>query len=42
MPNRLRITLGQYSDKGPKAENEDFYGAITPDPPLLDARRFNG
>jgi serine/threonine protein phosphatase PrpC len=38
MSNRLRITLGQYSDKGPKAENEDFYGAITPDPPLLDAK----
>ena len=38
MPNRLRITLGQYSHRGPKAENEDFYAAITPGPPLLDSK----
>lgn len=38
MPNRLRITLGQYSHQGPKAENEDFYAATTPAPPLLDSK----
>ena len=35
MASDLAITIGQYSDKGAKAENQDFYGAIIPDGPAL-------
>lgn len=35
MTAKLQITIGQYSDKGIKTDNQDFYGAILPDEPLL-------
>ncbi|MEE2953478.1 MAG: bifunctional protein-serine/threonine kinase/phosphatase [Pseudomonadota bacterium] len=35
MASELAITIGQYSDKGAKAENQDFHGAIIPDGPAL-------
>lgn len=38
MSRRLSITLGQYSDKGRKAVNQDFHGACIPDAPLLDTK----
>ncbi|MDB5614408.1 MAG: bifunctional protein-serine/threonine kinase/phosphatase [Devosia sp.] len=31
----LTVSLGQYSDKGRKAANQDFHGALIPEPPLL-------
>jgi serine/threonine protein kinase len=35
MPRELRISIGQHSDKGRKATNQDFHGALTPTEPLL-------
>lgn len=35
MTDKLHITLAQSSDKGPKEQNEDFYGAYLPDDSLL-------
>lgn len=35
MPRDLKITLGQYSDKGRKSTNQDFHGALIPEQPLL-------
>src|SRR3569832_1104205 len=35
MPAELRISLGQYSDKGRKPTNQDFHGALIPTEPLL-------
>ncbi|HLJ01540.1 MAG TPA: bifunctional protein-serine/threonine kinase/phosphatase [Bradyrhizobium sp.] len=35
MPGELRISLGQCSDKGRKAANQDFHGALIPTEPLL-------
>lgn len=35
MPTGLQIALGQYSDRGRKEINQDFYGALLPDEPLL-------
>jgi serine/threonine protein phosphatase PrpC len=35
MPAELRISLGQCSDKGRKAANQDFHGALIPTEPLL-------
>jgi len=35
MASDLAITIGQYSDKGAKAENQDFHGAIIPGGPAL-------
>ncbi|WP_036249477.1 bifunctional protein-serine/threonine kinase/phosphatase [Methylobacter sp. BBA5.1] len=32
---KLRISLGHASDKGIKADNEDFYGALVPEEPQL-------
>lgn len=34
----LSISLGQYSDKGRKAVNQDFHGAYTPREPQLSAK----
>lgn len=30
------ISIGQYSDRGVKAENQDSYGVLVPDPPAID------
>lgn len=38
MPNPLRISLGQYSDKGRKPSNQDFHGAYIPVEPQLSAK----
>ncbi|MGY4830665.1 protein kinase domain-containing protein [Sphaerotilaceae bacterium SBD11-9] len=34
----LRVSLGQHSDKGRKAINQDFHGASTPQPALLGSK----
>ena len=34
-PDRLTVTVGQYSCAGAKPENQDFYGCILPDGDLL-------
>ena len=36
--SQLIITIGQSSDKGVKAENEDSYGVYTPRDSLLDSK----
>lgn len=36
--NKLEIRIGQFSERGGKPVNQDFYGAMLPDPPLLDAK----
>jgi serine/threonine protein phosphatase PrpC len=38
MPRELQISIGQYSDKGRKAANQDFHGALIPDQPLLNSK----
>ena len=38
MPAELRISLGQCSDKGRKAANQDFHGALIPTEPLLSLK----
>ena len=38
MPNQLQLSLGQWSDKGRKAVNQDFHGALIPDQPLLNTK----
>src|SRR5262245_6132500 len=38
MPRELRISVGQYSDKGRKETNQDFHGVLTPDEPLLSSK----
>jgi len=38
MPHQLQISVGQYSDKGRKEVNQDFFGALIPDAPLLDLK----
>jgi serine/threonine protein kinase len=38
MSTRLKVSLGQSSDKGIKQRNEDFYGAYLPDDPTLDSK----
>jgi serine/threonine protein phosphatase PrpC len=35
MPRELRVSVGQYSDKGRKPINQDFHGALIPNEPLL-------
>jgi len=35
MTSQLSISIGQYSDKGFKPENQDFYGVIIPQEPLI-------
>ena len=34
----LQVALGQYSDRGRKAENQDFYGACLPKMPVLQSK----
>ena len=38
MPNQLSISVGQYSDKGRKAENQDFHGVMIPTEPKLSTK----
>jgi len=38
MSGRLKISLGQYSDKGRKDSNQDFHGACIPEEPQLSAK----
>lgn len=38
MPSPLKISVGQYSDKGRKELNQDFYGVYIPPEPLLSAK----
>ncbi|MCH9698135.1 MAG: bifunctional protein-serine/threonine kinase/phosphatase [Gammaproteobacteria bacterium] len=38
MSDQLTITVGQSSDKGTKAVNQDFYGALIPQQPQLDMK----
>ena len=38
MPAQLQVTIGQYSDKGRKATNQDFHGACLPREPALNAK----
>jgi len=38
MPGELRITVGQYSDRGRKETNQDFHGALVPKEPLLNMK----
>lgn len=38
MNARLRVSIGQHSDKGRKPVNQDFYGAISPDEPDLSLK----
>ncbi len=38
MPRRLKISIGQYSDKGRKETNQDFHGACIPQEPLLSSK----
>ncbi|MBR1123043.1 bifunctional protein-serine/threonine kinase/phosphatase [Bradyrhizobium lablabi] len=35
MPRALKISVGQFSDKGAKETNQDFHGVLIPDEPLL-------
>ncbi|HMN73025.1 MAG TPA: bifunctional protein-serine/threonine kinase/phosphatase [Rhodoblastus sp.] len=35
MSGKLRVAIGQYSDRGHKEVNQDFYGALTPEEPDL-------
>lgn len=34
----LAISIGQFSDKGRKSANQDFYGALIPEQPMLDLK----
>ena len=36
--NKLEIRIGQFSERGGKPVNQDFYGAMLPDPPLLHTK----
>ena len=38
MTQTLKISIGQCSDKGHKAVNQDFHGALTPEEPLLSSK----
>jgi serine/threonine protein phosphatase PrpC len=38
MPNQLKISIGQQSDKGRKEINQDFHGAYIPKEPLLSSK----
>ncbi|ANJ66577.1 protein kinase [Halothiobacillus diazotrophicus] len=38
MSNTLKISAGQYSDKGRKDINQDFHGLVVPKEPLLGAK----
>jgi serine/threonine protein kinase/serine/threonine protein phosphatase PrpC len=38
MARQLKITVGQYSDKGRKAINQDFHGVYIPEQPALSSK----
>src|SRR5215204_4763321 len=38
MPNELKISVGQHSDKGRKEINQDFHGVLIPKEPLLSLK----
>ncbi len=38
MSNQLKISVGQYSDKGRKKINQDFHGVYTPEEPQLTSK----
>src|SRR6202046_3159915 len=38
MPRQLQITVGQFSDRGRKAANQDFHGVLIPNEPLLSSK----
>ena len=38
MPRELKISVGQYSDKGRKEINQDFHGVLIPSEPLLSLK----
>jgi serine/threonine protein phosphatase PrpC len=38
MPKSLKITTGQYSDKGLKETNQDFHGIVVPAEPQLSSK----
>ncbi|MBV1787490.1 bifunctional protein-serine/threonine kinase/phosphatase [Marinobacterium sp. D7] len=38
MSNQLKLSIGQYSDKGRKALNQDFHGALIPKEPQLSLK----
>src|SRR6187402_3301876 len=38
MSGHLKISLGQYSDKGRKESNQDFHGACIPEEPQLSSK----
>ncbi len=38
MSEKLSITIGQYSDRGQKEENQDFYGTMMPEEPQLTSK----
>ena len=38
MARELKVSIGQHSDKGRKAINQDFHGALFPEQPLLGSK----
>ena len=38
MARQLRLSIGQFSDKGRKQTNQDFYGALIPEQPALGSK----
>src|SRR5215211_1878189 len=38
MPRALKMSVGQFSDKGRKEINQDFHGVLIPDEPLLSLK----
>ncbi|HQS58325.1 MAG: protein kinase [Gallionellales bacterium 35-53-114] len=38
MSTQLKVSVGQYSDKGRKETNQDFHGALIPPDPLLTSK----
>jgi len=38
MPNQLKISVGQHTDKGRKQTNQDFHGVYIPKEPLLSSK----
>lgn len=38
MSNQLKISIGQYSDRGRKEHNQDFHGALIPNEPQLSLK----
>lgn len=38
MTTGARVSVGQYSDRGVKTENQDSYGVLIPESPLLESK----